>query len=170
MILGLRVSQRLPGGCKAQRVLLGFVCMILTTGPSRADDKHKYDVSVLGIRATTKNSEVSAELRPIAEQLKKQFRYTGFKLERRQDGKVDQAKTFTATLVAGYKVKVTPAERKDHKIALTVEVTRREDERERRLLRTTVKLNSGKYYLQGGSGWKVDPKSEDVLIVAVSAR
>lgn len=170
MAIELRISHRLLGTCEIRGMLIAFACLVLLSSSSRAEDKPKHDVSVLAIRATTNNTEVSPELRPIAEQLRKETKYTGFKLERKQDGEVEQGKTFTASLVAGYKVKVTPAERKDSKIALMVEVTKQEDKQERRLLRTTVKLNSGKYYLQGGSGWKVDPKSEDVLIVAVSAR
>ena len=170
MAMDSRVSHCLLGTRDFRGMLVALACLVLVSSSSRAQDKPKYDASVLAIRATTKNNEVSPELRPIANQLKKQFKYTGFKLERRQTGQVDQGKTFTATLVADYKVKVTPAERKDSKIALMVEVTRQEGEQERRLLRTTVKLKSGRYYLQGGSGWKVDPKSEDVLIVAVSAR
>ena len=170
MVVTLRGSKHSLECCGTRRVLIAFVCVVLVSGSSRAQDKKKCDVSVLGIRATAKNSEVSAELRPIADQLKKQFKYTGFKLERKQSGKVDQGKTFSATLVAGYKVKVTPIERKDSRIALKVEVTKQEGKQERRLLRTTVKLKSGKYYLQGGSGWNLDSKGDDVLIVAVSAR
>jgi outer membrane translocation and assembly module TamA len=170
MAMEPRVSQCLLGAGGIRRTLIALVCVLLVSSSSRAEDKPKYDVSVLAIRATTRNNEISPELRPIAEQLRKETKYTGFKLERKQDGKVEQGKTFAATLVAGYKVKVTPAERKDSKIALMVEVTKQEDKQERRLLRTTVKLHSGKYYLQGGSGWKLDPKNDDVLIVAVSAR
>jgi outer membrane translocation and assembly module TamA len=170
MAVELPVSWRLLGTGGIGRMLIAFACLVLVSSSSRAEDRPKYDVSVLAIRATTRNNEISPELRPIAEQLRKETKYTGFKLERKQDGKVEQGKTFTATLVAGYKAKVTPTERKDSKIALTVEVTRQEDKQERRLLRTTVKINSGKYYLQGGSGWKLDPKNDDVLIMAISAR
>jgi outer membrane translocation and assembly module TamA len=170
MAMQLLVSRSLLriGGIRC--VLIAIACLFLVSSPSRAEDKPKYDVSVLAIRATTRNNEISPELRPIAEQLRKETKYTGFKLERKQDGKVDQGKTFATTLVAGYKANVTPAERKDSKIALTVEVSKQEDKQERRLLRTTVKINSGKYYLQGGSAWKLDPKNDDVLIVAISAR
>jgi outer membrane translocation and assembly module TamA len=170
MAAQMGVNQRLLGTGGIRRILVALACLILISGASRAEDKPKYDVSVLAIRATTENNQISPELRPIAEQLRKETKYTGFKLERKQDGKVEQGKTFTAALVAGYQAKVTPTERKDSKIALTVEVTRQEDKQERRLLRTAVKINSGKYYLQGGSGWKLDSKSSDVLIVAVSAR
>ena len=168
MSVTLRCSQRLPGVC---RTLVALACVTLLADSSRAQaQSQKYDVSVLAIRATKANSDVSPELKPIADQLKKQFKYTGFKLERKQTDEVDQGKELSVTLLAGYKAKVTPIERKDGKIALTVEITRQEDKKEKRLLRTTVKINSGKYYLQGGSGWKLDSKTDDVLIVAISAR
>jgi hypothetical protein len=168
MSVTLQPGQPLSG---VWRVLVALGCVTLLADSSFAQaQSRKYDVSVLAIRATKDNGDVSPELKPIAAQLKRQFKYTGFKLERKQTGKIDQGKEFSATLVAGYKATVTPIERKDSKIALTVEITKQEGKQQRRLLRTTVKINNGKYYLQGGSGWKLDSKSNDVLIVAVSSR
>jgi hypothetical protein len=135
-----------------------------------ADDRkeQKFDVSVWAIRATKSNSEVSPELRPIAKELRKRFKYTGFKLERKRTGKVGTGKALSVDLVAGFKAKVTPVERQGSRVKLKIEVSRRQGKKERPLLNTVVTLNRGRFHLQGG--WKIEQKTDDVLIVAVSAR
>ena len=118
MSVTLRRSQRLSG---VWRMLVTLACVTLLADSSPAQGQsQKYDVPVLAIRATKANSDVSPELKPIADQLKQQFKYTGFKLERKQADKVDQGKELSVTLLAGYKTNVTPIERKYGKIALTV--------------------------------------------------
>ena len=71
-------------------------------------------------------------------------------------------------MFAGFKAKVTPLERKDKRIKLKIEVTKRERGKDKRLANTTFTITRGRFQLLGG--WKIEPKSEDVLIVAVSAR
>ena len=51
-------------------------------------DKKSTDIQVWAIRATTKNKDISPELKRIAEELKKQFKFTGFKLEKSATGSV----------------------------------------------------------------------------------
>ena len=144
--------------------------MLVEVAAAQQKKSPTYEVSVWAIRATKSNNEVSPELKPIVKELRKQGKYTGFKLERKKTGEVNEGKTFTADLIAGFKAKVTPVERKDRRIKLKIEITRRQDKdkKETQLLNTAVTLSRSKFHLQGG--WKIDPKSGDVLIVAVSAR
>jgi hypothetical protein len=132
---------------------------------------------VLAIRATKSNDKVSRELKPIAKELKKRFKYTGFKIEKKKTGKVGENKPLVAELIAGFKVKVTPLERKGNRIKLKVEVPQRETKKGKKgekgrkskpLVSTTFTITRGRLQLVGG--WKIDPGSDDVLIIAVSAR
>ena len=147
---------------------IAFAVLLTESAAGQKQGAPTYDATVWAILATKSNSEVSPELKPIAAQLRKQFNYTGFKLERKKASSVGEGKTFAADLIAGFKAKVTPLERKGDRIKLKVEVTKREGRKEKPQLSTTVTLSRGKLHLQGG--WKIDSKSGDVLIVAVSAR
>jgi len=134
-----------------------------------ADDKNKsYEVSVYAIRATKSNSTISPELKPIAKSLKQRFNYAGFKLETKKNGKAAKGKTFNAILTSGYKAKVTPLERKGDRVKLRIEITKKAGKKEKKLTSTTVTINSGQFLPVGG--WKIDTKSSDVLIVAVSGK
>jgi outer membrane translocation and assembly module TamA len=143
------------------------VFVVLNCSNAVADEK-TYDVSALAIRATKSNSEVSPELKPIVADLKKQFKYTGFKLESKKNASIKEGKPLSANLLAGYKVQVTPLAREDKRIKLKIEISKREGKKEKRLARTTVTITSGRYQLLGG--WRIDAKSQDVLITAVSAK
>lgn len=129
---------------------------------AQQDDRKSADLQVWTIRATTKNSEISPELRTIAEQLKKQFRYTGFKLERRATGKTDIGKAFSTTLIGGYQARITPRKHDGQRVTLQVEVMKGDQ----RQYNATVTIDAGKFQLQGG--WALE--GGDALIVAVSAR
>jgi hypothetical protein len=124
------------------------------------------DLQVWTIRATTKNNDISSELRGIAEQLKKQFKYTGFKLEKRGGGQAEMDKRFTTSLIGGFEANVTPKRRDSSRVQLQVEVLKVEGKKKTRMLNATVTLTVGKFQLFGG--WKLD--NTDALIVAVSGR
>lgn len=151
-------------------ILAAVGCAVLASALAAGDDKQgqSYDVSAWAIRASKSNNEVSPELKPIVKDLKKRFNYTGFKLERKKQGKTSEGKALSIDLAAGFKAKVTPLERKGNRVKLKIEVTKREGKQDKPLLNTTVGLDRGKFHLQGG--WKIDSNSADVLIVAVSAR
>lgn len=122
------------------------------------------NVQVWGIRATTKNKEVSPELKSIADQLRKQFKYTGFKLEKRAAGTTEQDKAFKTALFAGYEASVTPKENDGKRVKLQIQVQK--DKETKPKIDTTVSINAGEWQLSGG--WDVD--GGDALIVGVSAR
>lgn len=134
------------------------------------DKDAPYELSLLVIRATKANKDISKELERIAEELKKQFKFTGFKLERKIEAKAETGKEYASDLLADYKVKITPKERKDKRVTLVVEITKRDSKdskKENRVVRTEVTITEGKYYLQHCG--RIDG-SEDVLILGVSAR
>ena len=133
--------------------------------PARKDSAPKtVDLQVWGIRATTKNSEISPDLRNVADQLKSQFKFTGFKLETRQPGSVPLGRTFTASLTGNYQVKVTPQKVEDKRVTLQIEVAQIKPPKPG--TSTTVTVDAGKYQLIGGPALD----GGDTLIVAVSGR
>ena len=71
-------------------------------------DKKSADIQVWAIRATTKNKDISPELKRIAEKLKKQFKFTGFKLEKNATGTAEIGKAYSTPLIGGYPASVTP--------------------------------------------------------------
>ena len=155
------------------RAVVMVLCVTATLGwvdvAAADDDKApSYDVTIWAIRATKSNSDVSSELKPIVRELKKQFNYTGYKLERKKSGATKQGSTISADLIGGFKAKVTPVSQADKRVTLKIEITRTVDKKEKRLIGTTVTIERAKFQLLGG--WKIEAKSDDVLIVAVSAR
>jgi len=148
------------------------LCMLgaVLAAPALAQQKNAgtFEISIQAIRATKSHTKVSPELRKIADELKQRFSYTGFTLEAEKLGQATKGKAYAANLVAGYKAQVTPLERAGERVTLKVEISQREGKTDKRLLSTTVTIDRGKSYLQGG--WRIDSKSKDVLIVAVSAR
>lgn len=147
-------------GCAMLTLAMGLLGA--AAGFAQQEDRKSADLQVWTIRATTKNSEISPELRTIAEQLKKQFKYTGFKLERRSAGKADLGKAFSTTLIGGYQARVTPQKHDGQRVTLQVEVMKGDQ----RQFNATVTLEAGKFQLQGG--WALE--GGDALIVAVAAR
>jgi len=145
-------------------VFLALLVSLAGVVPVRAQDsgRKSAEVQVWAIRATSKNSEISPELRAIAEQLKRQFRYTGFKLERRAAGKTDIGKAVETALIDGYRARVTPRKHDGQRVTLQIEVLK--DGKPH--YSATVTIEAGKFQLQGG--WELE--DADALIVAVAAR
>lgn len=155
------------------RILLLLVLGGLLGVPeaTRADTDKPARVEVWGIRATKDGDQVSPELKGIAEKLKKQFKYTGFTLEKRKRDDVQFGKSFEMELVERYAVVVRPKERSDGKIKLEVVVTRRPEqpkagEKPKQVLKVTVTVKSGTMLPVGG----LPLGDGDALILAVRAR
>jgi hypothetical protein len=145
-ITGLCVAAALP--CQAQR-----------------QRKPTYEVRVLGIRGTNANKDISPELKSLVPLLRKQFKYTGFKLEKKGGGRVEEGKSSTTTLIDGYKVKVTPLSRTGKRVKLKVEGFKREKDKDVPKWNTTVTIDRGRYHLQARP-----LANGDGLIIAISAR
>ena len=148
------------------RIILSVLAAWVVPADATAQPKQPADVQVWAIRATTKNSEISPELRGLADALKKQFKYTGFKLEKRADGRVAVGEAYTVELLEGYKAAVTPKERTGERMQLQVVVSKREGNRDKPVVNTTYTVGAGSF-LPIGCG---SLSGGDYLIVAVRAR
>jgi hypothetical protein len=148
----------------AAALVLGLVASY-GAATAAADDK-EVSLKVWTIRATKKNSDVSPELRGLADKLKRQFKYTGFKLEKQSSGTAKTDKTYSTKLIGAYEIKITPKRHDDKEVQLQVELFKAENEKKTRLLKATVTLRVGEFQLFGGP--KLD--DSDALIVAVSGR
>lgn len=149
------------------RTLTTLVLMLALLGAvdSLAQDKEErkpVDLQALVIRATTKNKDISPELRALADKLKEKFKFTGFKLEKRATGKAKTGEGFKTSLVGGYEASITPQKREGKSLTLEVEVVKGRAP----VLKTTFTIEAERYQLLGG--WELD--GGDALIVAVSAR
>ncbi len=149
----------------AMRLML---CLLVGAVTQAAEAPRTQTVTVLAIRATRSNSEVSPELRSIARALRRQFRYTGYQLVRKHTARTAMGKPVVAELGHGFRAVVKPLRRDKSRIELQLKITRKEGKKDRTRLDTKVKLPPGQYYLVGG--WKYASDSDDVLIVAVAVR
>ncbi len=145
-------------------VLAGLVLAALAAPAWAGQDE--VEITVLAIRATKDNSDISPELKQIAEQLKKQFKYTGYKVEKKISGKAAVEKAFSGQLVMGYSVKVMPVKLDEKRVELKVEVSQKVGEKVQPKLSSTVTIPRGRYQLFGG--WRI--ADSDVLIVAVAGK
>ncbi|MFN0135071.1 MAG: hypothetical protein ACKVS9_03030 [Phycisphaerae bacterium] len=159
----------------ATAVLAAIALAAFPVAPAQAQDG-KFDVKVMSIRATKANTDIDASLKDLAEQLKKETKLTGFKLEKSGGGSTEKGKDAIDNLGNGYRTKVTPIEKKDGRVTMQVEIFRRGgkgkdkdkgEAKERSVINTKVTLDAGKYQL-----WALDhPEGgEDKLIIAVSAK
>ncbi len=135
--------------------------------PKDKPDKPKEElvtatVQVWAIRATKKNSDVDKELKELADKLKRDVSYTGFKLEKRTGGSASSDKAYAGELIGGYSVKVTPKRNDGKKVQLEILI------QGPKTTKATVTLNAGEYLPLGGSAQPLE--GGDALIVAVSAR
>ncbi len=119
------------------------------------------NIRILAIRATRANSEISPDLRKLADKLKRQFNFTGFKIEKPLSGSAEIGKAFGGPLVGGYSAYVMPRAIEDKKVQLQVRVSK--DGKDK--LNVTATSTAGEFavYMFALSGG-------DQLIVAVAAR
>jgi len=127
----------------------------------------QYEVSVWEIRATRDNDKISKELRTLAAELKKRYKYTGYTLVKKSAGSAKEGGAFSASLSGGYRAKVTPLAREGQRITLKVQVAKPDDKKAPGV-NTTFKIDRGAVQLAAGLGKYGG--SDDVMIVGVSAR
>ncbi len=144
-------------------VLMVWLGAGLAVAQERGDDA-KTDLQVWAIRATTKNKDISPELRDIADKLKKQFRYTGYKLEKRASGSAAIGKDFAAELIGGYSAKITPKKNDGRKVTMQVVVLKGKETKP--VVQATVMVTVREFALIGGPALD----GGDVLILAVSGK
>lgn len=145
-----------------------LIAVSLCAGGSAALADETAEVQIWAIRATSKNATVSPELKSLAQQLKQEFKYTGYTLVGRKSGSVKLGQTITADLPGNYKAKVSPLERKADRIKLRIEIFKKEGDRETRLTGTTLTLDRERFQILGR--WKLEDGGDDVLLVAIAAR
>jgi hypothetical protein len=132
-------------------------------GQQRKEQPKSAEIQVWAIRATTKNKDISKELKPIAEALKKEhMKFTGFKLEQKNTGSAEIGKAYSVSLPGGYQANITPISNDGKKVKFKLEVTKGKVNK----LKVTYTVEAGKFQLAGG--W--DLGSGDSLILAVSAK
>lgn len=107
---------------RAARFAAACVCLFLAAGLARA--AAEIDVQVTAIRGTNANKDISAELKSVEAELKKQFKMSGFSHLKRANGKASDTKPFTTDLIDKYKATVTAVDRVDKRITLTLEITK----------------------------------------------
>lgn len=145
-------------------LVLGFVGAGAVV-QARADEK-PVALQVWTIRATMKNKDISPELKSLAEKLKNQFKYTGYKLEKRGTGSAAIDKEFKTGLIAGFEARITPKRRDGERVQLQVEVFKAIKDKKVRMLSATVTIPAGQFQLFGG--WDIE--DSDKLIMAVSGK
>jgi hypothetical protein len=148
--------------CAAAVLILGLVGTAPSLGQEKKQERKSADIQVWAIRATTKNKDISKDLRQIADELKKRFKFTGFKLEQKSTGSAAIGKVYSVSLPGGYQANVTPDYNDGKKVKLKVEVVKGR----KQYLNVTYTVDAGKFQLQGG--W--DLEGGDALILAVSAK
>ncbi len=119
------------------------------------------DIQIWGIRATTKNKQISPALKKIAKQLKKQFKYTGFLLESQHAAKVNVGSSTGAKLAGGHVANVKLKQHGGKRITVEVEVSKGK----KKIINSTVTVNAGRFQL-----FAISLGGGEALIVAVSAR
>ncbi len=143
--------------------------LILATVPTGIadDDKKPVELEIWVIRATKKNDKISPELKEIADRLKKELNYTGFKLEKKIPGKAELGKPFSTDLISSYKATVTPTTRSKKDIQFKVEVTQKTGkDKDKPVISATQTVELGKLLPVGG----FDVEAGDKLIIAIRAR
>ena len=148
-------------------ILIGAAVLAGLAPPALGQQDQPVTLQVQVIRATTSNNDIAAELGPLAEQLKRQFKFTGYQLVSRTSRAVKVGEALTVTLPSGYEAKLTPQKRTSDRIQLQVEVTQRQGDRQVPKLRTTVAMTPDKATLFGGMSIE---GGSDVLILAVSGK
>ncbi|MBP7745345.1 MAG: hypothetical protein KA383_04380 [Phycisphaerae bacterium] len=126
------------------------------------DPPKTVDLQVWSIRATTKNKDISPELREIADKLKRESKFTGFKLEQRAAGTTKVGEAYATALPGSYKAKVTPQKADDKRVTLAVEVLKGDKQQ----VNATVTIKARQFQLFGG----LSLDGDDQLIVAVSGK
>ena len=144
---------------------LAAAVLIIGAATAAASAADKVRVQILAIRATTSNTKISPELKSLASKLKKDFKYTGYTLEKKTGGTIEIGKSKSYSLVGPYSAVVQPTA-KGSKIKIKFELREKKGKTSKKKLSTTLSLKPGKSQILGR--WSLG--KGDVLILAVSAK
>jgi hypothetical protein len=137
-------------------------------GDEPSTDRAPVAIEVWCVRATTRNKDISPELKSFATMLQERFKYTGFKLENKLSTRAEIDKTVTTPLLGGYKALLTPKGREQEKdvqrISLQLQVIKEREKKPRMDIK--FKLQAEKF--QPFGAWDLD--GGDVLLILVSAK
>ena len=147
----------------SRTLVAGVLAVSAATAAASAADKVR--VQILAIRATTANTKISPELKSLASKLKKDFKYTGYTLEKKTGGTIEIGKSKSYSLVGVYSAVVQPTA-KGSKIKIKFELREKKGKTSKKKLSTTLSLKPGKSQILGR--WSLG--KGDVLILAVSAK
>ncbi len=148
---------------RSRTLVAGVLAVSAATAVASAADKVR--VQILAIRATTSNTKISPELKSLASKLKKDFKYTGYTLEKKTGGTIEVGKSKSYSLVGRYSA-VVQATAKGSKIKIKFELREKSGKTSKTKLSTTLSLKPGKSQILGR--WSLG--KGDVLILAVSAK
>jgi hypothetical protein len=143
-------------------VVISLAAVAVCVGQQKKEERKSAEIQVWSIRATTKNKEISPELRELAEKLKKEFKFTGFKLEEKASGSASIDETYSTKLPGGYQANVMPKSIEGKKVQLAIEILKGKDSK----VKSKVTIAAGQFQLFGG----LSLDHGDQLIVAVSAK
>lgn len=134
--------------------------------PKKDEAAAKVEVNVMIVRATTKNKDIDGGLKALAEKLKKDYKYTGFKIEKQATPKADLNQDVTLDY-KDYRVVVTPVKREGEKVELKIVVTRQggKDKKEERVAAATLTSKAGELAVVGGPN-----DGDDKLIILAGAK
>jgi len=136
--------------------------VLLIAGAGFSEDDQAVTLDVWSIRATTKNRDVSPELKELAQALRKQFKFTGFKLEKKASDRRQIDEALSTDLIGGYKATLTPKKREKNSVQLRIDVKKAD----KNVLATTITGELNRFVPVG-----VGPlEDSDYLIVATRAR
>ncbi len=151
-------------------LVAGLIAGPLAAGAAAQERKdkgaEKVAVEVWTIRATRSNTDISPELKKLAETLKSQFKFTGYKLVSSKTTSVAIGQSSSSPLISPFRASITPQKRSDGKVELKVQVFEKKGDKDIKKLDTTLTLARDKHQLMGG--WSLD--GGDNLIIAISAK
>jgi hypothetical protein len=146
--------------------VIGLLCLLGPLAVQAAEDE-EVAFELLVIRATTANDKIAPELKEIAQQLKTQFKYTGYALVKKESKRVELEKVAEIELPKPYTLRLTAVKADAQRVQFKVEIREQRDGKSETKLRTVLAARRGKAALLGGLPIGDE---HDVLVLALTAR
>jgi hypothetical protein len=150
-----------------RRAVIGLLLLLGPLAAVQAADDEEVAFELLVIRATTANEKIAPELKEIAQQLKTQFKYTGYALVKKEAQRVKLEKVAEIELPNPYTLRLTAVKADEQRVQFKVEILEQRDGKSETKLRTVLAARRGKAALLGGLPIG---DQRDVLVLALTAR